>query len=170
MNKFLRLITTIAVALGVALLFAYLALTAGTDNAQLLNQPSYYIRQNFHYLILAGTGSIVFSIVSSFLAWNRKLDPQKEEALPNAVGANKDVLMSWLSGSSLDTTKNGGGKKAKKATAASAPLTEDTATDTPNDTTLTETQTEIQDEPTLYDTGETVLDEDARTVAEGGCR
>lgn len=185
MNKFFRLMTTLVVALGVALLFAYLSFTGNADKSQMLTQPSYYIRQNYQYLLLAGAGSIVFSLISCFLSWNRKLDPKKEAALPNAVGADKDTLTGWLSGSSLDTKKDGRRRSAKPAAAEPATVMEDTVTQqhvqdftevltrVGEDTEVADnTVTEIQEVPDLFDRVETLLDkdEDEVTVLEGGRR
>lgn len=185
MNKFFRLITTLVVALGIALLFVYLSFTGSADKSQMLTQPSYYIRQNYQYLLLAGAGSIVFSLVSCFLSWNRKLDPKKEAALPNAVGADKDTLTGWLSGSSLDTKKDGRRKNAKAAAVEPETVAEDTVTQ-PQTADLTDvltrvgedtevadsTLTEVQAALDLFDRMDTVLDmdEDEVTVLEGGRR
>lgn len=104
MNKFLRIISTLIVGIGLILLFVYLSFQSSIDKSQVLNQPSYYSLQNYWYLLVAGCGCVAFSMISCFLAWNRKMD-EKIEILPNAVAAEKTELLSWLSGSSLDTAK-----------------------------------------------------------------
>lgn len=113
MNKFLRIISTLVVGIGLILLFVYLGFQNSMDKSQVLNQPSYYTLQNYWYLLVAGCGCVAFSIISCFLAWNKKMD-EKVEILPNAVAAEKTELLSWLSGSSLDTDKN---RKRKTASA-----------------------------------------------------
>lgn len=110
MNKFLRIISTLVVGIGLILLFVYLSFQNSIDKSQVLNQPSYYTLQNYWYLLVAGCGCVAFSIVSCFLAWNKKMD-EKVEILPNAVAAEKTELLGWLSGSSLDTDK----KRNRKA-------------------------------------------------------
>ena len=102
MNKFLRVITTAVVGVGLILLFLYLCVLNNVDKADIFSQPSYYVVQNYWYVFLAGCGCIVFSLVSCFLSWNKSMDT-KIEILPNAVAAQKDEVVSWLSGSSLDT-------------------------------------------------------------------
>lgn len=110
MNKFLRIISTLVVGIGLILLFVYLGFQNSMDKSQVLNQPSYYTLQNYWYLLVAGCGCVAFSIISCFLAWNKKMD-EKVEILPNAVAAEKTELLGWLSGSSLDTDK----KRKRKA-------------------------------------------------------
>lgn len=110
MNKFLRIISTLVVGVGLILLFVYLSFQNSMDKSQVLNQPSYYTLQNYWYLLVAGCGCVAFSIISCFLAWNKKMD-EKVEILPNAVAAEKTELLGWLSGSSLDTEK----KRERKA-------------------------------------------------------
>lgn len=104
MNKFLRIISTLVVGIGLILLFVYLGFQNSIDKTQVLNQPSYYTLQNYWYLLVAGCGCVAFSIISCFLAWNKKMD-EKVEILPNAVAAEKTEILGWLSGSSLDTDK-----------------------------------------------------------------
>lgn len=106
MNKFLRIISTSVVGIGLILLFGYLGFQNSMDKSQILNQPSYYTLQNYWYLLIAGCGCVAFSIISCFLAWNKKMD-EEVEILPNAVVADKSELLYWLSGSSLDTDKKG---------------------------------------------------------------
>lgn len=105
MNKFLRIISTLIVGVGLILLFSYLSFQNSIDKSQLLNKPSYYTLQNYWYLLISGCGCVAFSIISCFLAWNKKMD-EKVEILPNAVAAEKRELFRWLAGSSLDTDKN----------------------------------------------------------------
>ena len=104
MNKFLRIISTLIVGIGLVLLFVYLMFQNSMTKAQMLNQPSYYTLQNYWSLLIAGCGCIAFSMIGCFLAWNKKMD-KKVEILPNAVAAEKAELLGWLSGSSLDTNK-----------------------------------------------------------------
>lgn len=104
MNKFLRIISTLVVGIGLILLFVYLSFQNSLDKTQVLNQPSYYTLQNYWYLLVGGCGCVAFSILSCFLAWNKKMD-EKIEILPNAVAADKTELLGWLTGSSLDTRK-----------------------------------------------------------------
>lgn len=116
MNKFLRIVSTLVVGIGLILLFVYLAYSNSVSKAQLLEHPSYYTLQNYWYLLLAGCGCVAFSIISSFLAWNKKLD-EKVEILPNAVAAEKTDLLSWLTGSSLDTGSADKNRKTRNAAA-----------------------------------------------------
>lgn len=104
MNKFLRIISTAVVGIGLILLFVYLGFHNSIDKSEILNQPSYYTIQNYWWLLFAGCGCVAFSIVSCFLAWNKMMD-EKIEILPNAVAADKSELLSWLTGSSLDTSR-----------------------------------------------------------------
>lgn len=142
MNKFLRIISTLVVGSGLILLFAYLSFQSNLDKSQVLNQPSCYTLQNYWHLLIAGCGCVAFSIVSCFLAWNKKMD-EKVEILPNAVAADKTELIGWLTGSSLDTRKKlpkqerseVSGKTGKKALALKK--IDDTVTQKPVSTNFT---------------------------------
>lgn len=175
MNKFLRIISTFVVGVGLILLFVYLSLQNSMNKAEILNQPSYYTLQNYWYLLAGGCGCVAFSILSCFLAWNKKMD-EKIEILPNAVAAEKAELLGWLSGSSLDTDKkhnstksaeNGGQRAAKPAVWQK----EDEETQTSGDATRTtcdkedstvvtgeETIVSVSDEPRTMQE-ETILEE-----------
>ena len=105
MSKFLRFITTLTVGFGLLLLYAYLVYQNSVDKMELLRQPSYYTLENYWYLLVAGCGCVGFAIISCFCAWNKKLD-KKIVVLPNAVAAENEELLDWLTGSSLDTARN----------------------------------------------------------------
>lgn len=102
MGRILRIISTAVIAAGLCLLFLYLHMLENTGKELALLQPSYYVIQNYLYIFLAGAGCVIFSVISSFLAWNKALD-KKVEILPNAIAADKGTVESWLTGSSLDT-------------------------------------------------------------------
>jgi len=142
MNKFLRIVSTLVVGIGLILLFVYLSYSNSVSKAQLLENPSYYTLQNYWYLLVAGCGCVAFSIISSFLAWNKKLD-EKVEILPNAVAAEKTQLMDWLTGSSLDTGSRG---RKQKASA----MTETTQKDAVTDQTLSSCAAALQTEEATF--------------------
>lgn len=110
MSRILRVISTAVIGVGLVLLFLYLCLFENTGKELALTQPSYYTIQNYLYIFLAGVGCIAFSVVSSFFSWNKALD-KKEEVLPNAIAAEKEMVESWLTGSSLDTKQGTNFKK-----------------------------------------------------------
>lgn len=45
MSKFMRVISTVMIIIGLVFLFVYVQLL-GTDNTDILNRPSYYIARN----------------------------------------------------------------------------------------------------------------------------
>lgn len=177
MNKFLRIISTLVVGIGLILLFVYLGFQNSMDKSQVLNQPSYYTLQNYWYLLVAGCGCVAFSIISCFLAWNKKMD-DKVEILPNAVAAEKTELLGWLSGSSLDTDKKRKHKAdptEKEKQGSGMPVMkrgEETETESPrkaakkaiSDT--ADTKTVTRDETVLTASEETEIAKD-ETVPEG---
>ena len=177
MNKVLRILSSLAVGIGLILLFVYCGFRRNADTIQMLNQPSYYTLQNYWYLLLSGCGCIALSIVSCFLSWHRDMDT-KVEILPNAAGAEKAELLGWLTGSSLDTRKT---KREIPAAAPVIPLGEDEedtfvpgrgkgektqstlfgrnrhAVPDPEETELTEDSTVLEDDLTETDAQSTVI-------------
>ena len=51
---------------------------------------------------MTGSGCVILSLLSAFLAWNKRLDPVRE-FLPNAAGADAAERSGWVAGSTLDT-------------------------------------------------------------------
>lgn len=105
MNKLLRFLTVLTVCIGLAMLGWYVLLDGRVDAVQALSRPSYYTEQGYLRLYMAGGGCVILSLLSAFLAWNKRLDPVRE-FLPNAVGADAEERSGWVAGSTLDTTSN----------------------------------------------------------------
>ena len=53
MSKFMRVISTVMIIIGLVFLFVYVQLL-GTDNTDILNRPSYYIARNYWFMFVAG--------------------------------------------------------------------------------------------------------------------
>ena len=105
MNKLLRFLTVLTVCVGLAMLGWYVLLDGRADAVQALSRPSYYTEQGYLRLYMTGGGCVILSLLSAFLAWNKRLDPVRE-FLPNAVGADAEERSGWVAGSTLDTTSN----------------------------------------------------------------
>jgi len=101
MSKFMRVVSTIMVIIGLAFLLVYVQ-SLRSDNADILNKPSYYIVRNYWFMFVAGIIAIVFSILGSFFSWFKTMDPVKE-ALPNAGYASSSDINIWVSGTTVDT-------------------------------------------------------------------
>ena len=100
MSKFMRVISTVMIIIGLVFLFVYVQLL-GTDNTDILNRPSYYIARNYWFMFVAGIIVIIFSILGSFFSWFKIMDPVKE-ALPNAGYASSSDINTWVSGTTVD--------------------------------------------------------------------
>lgn len=101
MGKLMRVVSTIMVVIGLAFLFVYIQ-SLETDNADILNRPSYYIVRDYWFMFVAGIITIVFSILGSFFSWFKTMDPAKE-ALPNAGYVSSSEINTWVSGTTADT-------------------------------------------------------------------
>lgn len=101
MSKFMRVVSTFMVVIGLIFLFVYVR-SLGTDDVDILNQPSYYIVRNYWFMFVAGIVTIVFSILGSFFSWFKTMDPVKE-ALPNAGYATSNDINTWVAGTTADT-------------------------------------------------------------------
>ena len=103
MNKLLRFLTVLTVCTGLAMLGWYVLLDGSANAVQSLSRPSYYTKQGYLRLYMTGSGCVILSLLSAFLAWNKRLDPVRE-FLPNAAGADAAERSGWVAGSTLDTT------------------------------------------------------------------
>lgn len=119
MNKLLRFLTVLTVCVGLAMLGWYVLLDGRVDAVQALSRPSYYTEQGYLRLYMAGGGCVILSLLSAFLAWNKRLDPVRE-FLPNAVGADAVERSSWVAGSTLDTTSNDPSENPKDSASGGA--------------------------------------------------
>lgn len=104
MNKSFRTISTILIAIGLIFLYLYLQFQSG-NRLQILEQPSYYVVQNYWYVFLAGIFVILFSVLGSFFSWSKQLE-KKEEILPNAGYATDEEISTWIAGSTADIREN----------------------------------------------------------------
>lgn len=104
MNKILKIISTLLIGIGLVYIFLYVTNT-GSTGIEILQKPSYYTRQNFWYIFLAGAMVLVFSMLSGFFIWHKDAQP-KDEILLNAGFAGKKQITGWLAGSTLDMTAN----------------------------------------------------------------
>lgn len=102
MNRLLRFLTVLTVCIGLAMLGWYVLLDSRVNAVQALSRPSYYAEQGYLRLYMAGSGCVILSLLSAFLAWNKRLDPVRE-FLPNAAGADAEERSGWVAGSTLDT-------------------------------------------------------------------
>lgn len=100
MSKFVRVVSTIMVIIGLAFLFVYVQ-SFRINNADILNRPSYYIVRDYWFMFVAGIIAIIFSILGSFFSWFKTMDPLKE-ALPNAGYASSSEINTWVSGTTVD--------------------------------------------------------------------
>lgn len=101
MSKLMRVVSTIMVIIGLAFLLVYVQ-SLKSDNADILNRPSYYVVRNYWSMFVAGIIAIVFSVLGSFFAWFKAMDPVKE-ALPNAGYASPGDINTWVGGTTVDT-------------------------------------------------------------------
>lgn len=114
MNRILKAVSAVLILVGLGFVFFYLVserTSAGTD---ILENPSYYIRQNYWYVFLAGAAVILFALLGSFFTWHKKMRPA-EEVLLNAGFVAKEQIQDWVGGSSLDRTVEGGEASAARS-------------------------------------------------------
>ena len=97
MGKILRLISTIMIGVGLVFLFMYINIQK-TGAEQVLNNPSYYVAQNYWLVFLAGIAVLAFSLMGSFFSWFKNID-QKEEVLLNAGYTSAEHIDAMLKGS-----------------------------------------------------------------------
>ncbi len=104
MNRFLRMITTLMLAVGFVYIFLYTFkyMDVGLDA---LYQPSYFTVKSYRNLMISGALTVLITLIGSFFAWFRQLDTKKKE-LPNALGANADQIDGWLKDSTLRVVGN----------------------------------------------------------------
>ena len=100
MSKSFKLISTIMIGIGFAFLFFYIQ-SQGENRLQVLEQPSYYILQNYWFVFVAGIAVLLFSLLGSFFSWFGQFDAA-EEVLPNAGYASDQEIRTWVSGSTAD--------------------------------------------------------------------
>ena len=102
MNKILRALTTIMIGIGFFFIFYY-AINRFDSQFDAFYQPSYFEIRSYTKLFLAGTLTVVFTLVASFFSWFKKLDTKKREVL-NAVAADNEQIEGWLKDSTLKVT------------------------------------------------------------------
>ena len=101
MNRILRLLTTVMIGLGFILLAGYLQQSKAMEFAA-LDEPSYYVLQDYRYVLIFAGITLAVAVLACFLAWFRSMDTASR-ALPNAAGADQKDIQTWVSGTSLDT-------------------------------------------------------------------
>lgn len=101
MNRILKAVSAVLIVVGLAFVFFYLAAKNAANGTDILENPSYYIRQNYWYVFLAGSAVILFALLGSFFTWHKKSQPE-EEVLLNAGFVAKEQIRDWVGGSSLD--------------------------------------------------------------------
>lgn len=141
MSKFMRIVSTLMVIIGLAFLFVYVR-SLGSGNVDILNQPSYYTVRSYWFMFVTGIITVIFSILGSFFSWFKMLDPVKE-ALPNAGYASSEAIQTWVGGTTADA-----GDETEAAPEIKAPFSDE--------------RTEIPHEPGEF-FGQTETEPDERT-------
>lgn len=100
MGKTFRIISTLMIAIGIFFVFIYTQ-AQNSNKMDILNQPSYYVIQNYWYIFISGIAVILFSLLGSFFSWFKKWDTT-EEILPNAGYVSEQDITAWVSGSTVD--------------------------------------------------------------------
>ena len=100
LGRVLKVISTILIAVGIAYLFLFVT-EQNRSATDILDQPSYYVVQNYKMLFLAGIAAVAFSVLGSFFSWSEKIDP-KEQVLMNAGYTSAENIETWLKGSTAE--------------------------------------------------------------------
>ena len=106
MGKLFKILSTLMICVGLLFLFLYVK-AQGTGPQEILNNPSYYVAQNYWFVFLSGIAVLAFSVLGSFFSWFRNIDA-KEQVLPNAGYSSSQHIDSWLQGSTADSTAKTG--------------------------------------------------------------
>ncbi len=99
MNRILRIITTIMIAVGLFYIFYY-ALYAVEHTFDALYQPSYFVIGSYRRLFIAGVMTVAVTFIGNFFAWFKQMDTVKRE-LDNAINADASQIEQWLQDSTL---------------------------------------------------------------------